>query len=71
MRFDLYRTHFPDLSLEFFHLASLLALPALKLKRFDALLDMLERADRRAFRRFPPLRKYGWMVMGDGHLPQR
>lgn len=68
--FETYRSHFPDLALEFFHLASLLALPAMKLKRFDSLVDALERADRRAFDRFPSLRKYGWMVVGDGRLPR-
>lgn len=69
--FEIYRSHFPDLSLEFFHLASLLALPVLKWKRFESLVDTLDRADRRAFERFPALRKYGWMVVGDGHLPRR
>lgn len=48
--------------LHFFHLTTLLAVPARGRQRFDGLVKALARVDEAVFRLLPPARKQAWMV---------
>lgn len=55
-------TYFGDVTCRFFHLNTLLAVPARKWRRFDRLVDALGRVDDALFRRLPFTRRYAWLV---------
>jgi SAM-dependent methyltransferase len=54
--------YFQDVDPRFFHLSTLLAVPARSWKRFDPLLNTLGRFDDALFRALPALRRYAWLV---------
>lgn len=53
---------FEDTELHFFHLTTLLAVPARGRSRFASLVDLLGQLDGAIFRRVPAARKHAWMV---------
>lgn len=54
--------YFGKFELRYFHLTTLLAIPARGRRRFDALVGALARFDEAVFRRLPLARKHAWMV---------
>jgi SAM-dependent methyltransferase len=61
--FALARERFADVRLEFFHLASLAAIPLRKQRFFPQLVSALDSFDQRLFRLVPRTRKHAWMVV--------
>ena len=57
------RRYFGDARFEFFHLASLAAIPFRDRGGFGKLLSRLDAVDRRLFRLLPPLQRHAWMVV--------
>jgi SAM-dependent methyltransferase len=57
------RNHFRTVELDFFHLASLAAIPVRDRARFGQVLALLDAVDRGLFRLLPPLRRHAWMVV--------
>ena len=54
--------YFDAVEPRFFHLNTLLAVPARRWKRFERLVGALGRVDDAVFRAIPPLRRYAWLV---------
>jgi SAM-dependent methyltransferase len=63
--------HFAEVQLEFFHLASLAAIPFRGLPGFRRLLTALDALDRGLFNIAPPLRRHAWMVVLRLGFPSR
>lgn len=59
---ELASRYFHELEPRFFHLSTLLAVPARSWKRFDPLVNALGRFDDALFRALPPLKRYAWLV---------
>ncbi len=59
---DIAGKYFGKSDLRYFHLTTLLAVPAHGRKRFGAIVDALARFDEAVFRRLPLARKHAWMV---------
>jgi len=57
------QAYFGSVHSEFFHLASLAAIPLRDRPGFDRVLGALDALDRRLFRLMPPLRRHAWMVV--------
>lgn len=57
------RGYFAQADFEFFHLASLGAIPFRERAGFERLLSALDAVDRRLFRLFPRIRRQAWMVV--------
>ena len=57
------RNYFAEARFEFFHLASLAAIPFRDHAAFGKLLTGLDAIDRRLFRLLPPIRRHAWMVV--------
>lgn len=57
------RQHFGAVDLQFFHLASLAAIPFRDRRRFSRLLAALERVDSRLLSTTPLIQKHAWMVV--------
>jgi len=60
---ELARRYFAEARFEYFHLASLAALPLRRQRAFPAVVGALERADQMLFRRVPYLRRHAWMAI--------
>jgi ubiquinone/menaquinone biosynthesis C-methylase UbiE len=60
---ELARRYFSGVSLQYFNLASLAALPLRRRAAFPAVADALERLDQLLFRRIPYLRRHAWMAV--------
>ena len=60
---ELARRYFSDVSFEYFHLASLAALPLREQRAFPAVVGALERVDQALFRQVPYLRRHAWMAL--------
>jgi len=58
--FDLLRSHFSSVDVDYFHLLGLLALPFTGHRRFREILARLDAADRLVFR--TPARRWAWMA---------
>ena len=54
--------YFHQVEPRFFHLSTLLAVPARRWKRFGPLVKALGRFDDALFRTVPPLKRYAWLV---------
>jgi SAM-dependent methyltransferase len=57
------REHFAEVDLEFFHLASLAAIPFRERRAFPRVLGALDGLDRRLFQLAPWLQRHAWMVV--------
>jgi len=60
---ELAKRYFSDVSFEYFHLASLAALPLREQRAFPAVVGALERVDEVLFRQVPYLRRHAWMAV--------
>lgn len=60
---ELAKRYFSDVSFEYFHLASLAALPLREQRAFPAVVGTLERVDQALFRHIPYLRRHAWMAL--------
>ena len=60
--FEVFRRHFDQVNIEFFHLTSLAALAFSKSARFNRVLDRLERVDAALIDRVPVLGHLGWFA---------
>jgi len=65
------RNYFRDVRFEFFHLASLAAIPFRDRPAFGKLLSGLDAFDRRLFELFPAIRRHAWMVLLRVREPSR
>ncbi len=73
--FELARNWFADVQVDYFHLATLAAIPLRRRRQFGAIVDALDKVDRRVFRLAPATQKHAWMAVlrfaGPQPLPSR
>lgn len=67
-----FRRYFGQVEAEYFHLASLAAIPLRKRRRpFDLAVEVLDRVDRRLFELVPPARSWAWFAQLEVAAPRQ
>jgi SAM-dependent methyltransferase len=69
--FDLFREHFEDVEVRFFHLAALAAVPLVGRPGFRPVLQALDKVDDFLLQRVPPLRYQSWVSLVLLNRPKR